>query len=252
MREKAAIKERKALIQFKEVIGSVQEDLLLLGYDIQSPVWENRDLDNLPNEIWKDIPNHEGYQASNYGRIKSIINQIILKQYFDSGGYLYLVPGNEKKKKVHRLVAFAFYGKNKKKIQVNHKKGWKWHNALPNIEWSTPRDNQIHSYETGLKPKFFGSQNVNSISVNQYDLSGKFIKRWESIKMAERELGIDDAPIAKCCKLDVNYSQAYGFIWRFAHLTPDGDLPKGEIRVKNKPKFEKRRATTIKNKALNK
>ena len=37
-------------------------------------------IDDLPNEIWKDIPEYKGfYQVSNFGRVKS------LKRFFKAG-----------------------------------------------------------------------------------------------------------------------------------------------------------------------
>ena len=36
-------------------------------------IYKNLQIESLPNEIWKDIPDYEGlYQASNLGRIKSL------------------------------------------------------------------------------------------------------------------------------------------------------------------------------------
>ena len=34
-------------------------------------IYQNLSLEDLPNEVWKDIPNYEGlYQVSNLGRVK--------------------------------------------------------------------------------------------------------------------------------------------------------------------------------------
>ena len=51
---------------------------------------------NYKKEIWKDIPNHEGYQVSNFGRIKSMeridalgrkVEEKILKPLITRNGY---------------------------------------------------------------------------------------------------------------------------------------------------------------------
>lgn len=77
-------------------------------------------------EIWKDIPNYEGlYQASNYGKIKSLERTImrkngkpyfqkehIMKQYLRKDGYLYVVlskNGISKCKNVHKIIAKHFW-----------------------------------------------------------------------------------------------------------------------------------------------
>lgn len=52
-----------------------------------------------------------------------------------------------------------------------------------------------------------------SIQVDQYGKNGEFIKRWESMRNVERELGIDASAIAKCCK--GVYGTSKGFVWRY-------------------------------------
>lgn len=47
----------------------------------------------------------------------------------------------------------------------------------------------------------------------QYDLNGKFIQEWESIKQAERILNLSVGCITRCChKIQ---KTAYNYIWRF-------------------------------------
>lgn len=49
--------------------------------------------------------------------------------------------------------------------------------------------------------------------VNQYDLSGKFIKTWNSAAEIERELGYNNSGISKVCLGQQKTTN--GFIWRF-------------------------------------
>ena len=72
-------------------------------------------------EIWKVVPNYPNYYVSNTGKVKSIYKKsygmkiLILKQYLDRYGYLYVrlsnIDSNNKSKitnlKVHRLVAMC-------------------------------------------------------------------------------------------------------------------------------------------------
>jgi len=116
------------------------------------------------NEIWKDIPNYEGfYKASNKGRIKSLkrviehshsgyqtLKERILKQSINKHGYFEVSLHKNKIAKtneVHRLVALTFYKKTNK--YVNHIDSNRKNNELNNLELVTNRENICH----GLKKR---------------------------------------------------------------------------------------------------
>jgi len=107
-------------------------------------------------EIWKDIKGYEGlYQVSNWGRVKSLRNNIILKPALLNHKGRYPAVGLHKKGKtinprIHRLVAEYFIDNPENKKCVNHKNGWKWCNCVNNLEWATHRENTRHAYEIGL------------------------------------------------------------------------------------------------------
>lgn len=50
-------------------------------------------------------------------------------------------------------------------------------------------------------------------SVNQFDMNGEFIRSWESIVSATKELGIGGNSITTCCK--GGYKSAGGFVWKY-------------------------------------
>jgi hypothetical protein len=89
----------------------------------------------MPTEIWKDIPDWEGYyQASILGDIRSVDRMTasrgakmrVLKQSLQNSGYL--IVGLHKNNRnrvslVHRLVAFAFIPNPECKKYINHKDG---------------------------------------------------------------------------------------------------------------------------------
>ena len=62
------------------------------------------------------------------------------------------LDGTKKTFKVHRLVMMAFSPiENYENLQVNHKDGNKANNHIDNLEWVTPRENQLHAFKLGLK-----------------------------------------------------------------------------------------------------
>lgn len=61
-------------------------------------------------EIWKDVPGYIGlYKVSNYGRVKSVKKQLVLKTSGSGNRYktVALCNGMRKTFRLHRLVAAA-------------------------------------------------------------------------------------------------------------------------------------------------
>ena len=104
-------------------------------------------------ENWKDVPGYEGlYQISDFGNVKSLISNRLLKPSQDKFGYVRFNALKNKKSKtlrIHRLVMEVFNPINSF-MQVNHIDGNKSNNKLDNLEWCTDSDNKKHAYKTGL------------------------------------------------------------------------------------------------------
>lgn len=164
-------------------------------------------------EIWKDIPDYEGYQVSNLGRGKSLFrsgrkNEIILNPLKSSNGYLKFtlsLNGKTKQMLIHRLVAIVFIPNPENKPTVNHKFGNKWDNRASVLEWNTHAENRSHTFK-------FKLDNV-SIPVTQYDLSGIKIKNFDSIVEASEKTGANQDSIRICIK-GGRLKSAGGFIWK--------------------------------------
>ena len=176
------------------------------------------------NEIWKVIPNYENYEASNFGRIRSIdrvvkrdryttrkIKGKILQQFAKNSGYLQVnlsKNGKIETKTVHRLVAITFLENTNNYTDVNHKDENKHNNNVSNLEWCN------YEYNNTYK-NIHLRRNNNNITrrVIQYDLDMNEIKRWNTITDASKEFNTNIANIIKCCKGERNH--CCGFKWRY-------------------------------------
>ena len=107
-------------------------------------------------ELWKPIyikNQLTKYAISTLGCVRNNKTGKILKTILDKYGYEQVClfhDGNRYSLTVHRLVAIAFIPNPENKPEVNHKDGIKYHNEISNLEWSTEKENVIHSYATGL------------------------------------------------------------------------------------------------------
>ena len=111
-------------------------------------------LDNLEGEVWRDSV--EGYQISNFGRLKkiyktteSIRKPTIIHCYLIFSIYK---NGTTRWYSAHRLVAEAFVPNPENKPFVNHLDGNKFNNHVSNLEWVTQSENVQHAYSAGLTP----------------------------------------------------------------------------------------------------
>lgn len=167
-------------------------------------------------EIFKDIKNYKGiYQISNFGRVKSLKRNIILKPSTNKKGYLQVVLYNNASKtvRIHRLVAEAFIPNPNNLPQVNHKDGNKINNFFNNLEWVNNSENQKHAFSLKLQDNR-GNKNPRVRKINQYDLNGNLIKTWNSIYDITNELHINRSCIWRCCI--GRYKKSHNYVWRYA------------------------------------
>lgn len=189
-------------------------------------------------EVWKDIEGYEGlYQISNLGNVKSLDRKVnaknnkkrlikgtFLKLRFNNRNYniVSLYKNNiQEVRFIHRLVAETFIPNPENKPEVNHIDGDKQNNKIDNLEWCTRTENNKHAWKTGLNKvsdnqKKAAAQSAKkrfSKKIIQYDLKGNFIKEWDSMSEAQRQLNIWHESIGKCCKGEIKTSGKY--IWRY-------------------------------------
>ena len=175
-------------------------------------IWEYAFIENLPNEIWKEIKKLPTYHASNKGRIKHVIsnNNERLLCGTNHGGYL-VVDINNKNRKIHNLVCRTF---KKKKPNINyvanHLDGNPLNNDINNLVWATRSENSKHAHEMGLIDK---SRMYRSVT--KFDLNGKFLAEYISITSASDLNDITHTLISAACR-EISKT-AGGFKWKYTN-----------------------------------
>lgn len=129
----------------------------------------------------------------------------ILRPGKDKDGYLQVQlckNGIHKMMKIHRLVALHFLPNPKNFKQVNHKNEIKTCNEFWNLEWcdNLYNNNYGHKNDWNKKP------------VIQLDLSGNYIREFDSIIEAARSINKSHSHISQCVVGKRN--MAYGYRWK--------------------------------------
>lgn len=120
--------------------------------DNEDSMEENTKKSDNTEEIWAVIPELEDrYLVSNFGNVKNIKRNKLLKPGIGAGGYLRvdLMVNKEKHKnfRVHTLVAMAFLGfkQYNGELTVDHIDWNKTNNHVDNLQLITLRDNSVRN-----------------------------------------------------------------------------------------------------------
>jgi hypothetical protein len=167
-------------------------------------------------EIWRDIPNYEGYyQASTYGNVRNIKTGIILKPYINKkNGYAYInlsKNGLSKTIRMHRIIALTFVKNKLNKPCINHKDGNKENNCVSNLEWCTQKENVNHAIKV-LKRNYANGINIMH-EKNQKKVIRSDGKIYNSIKEAKQDIGNINAHIVEVCQGKLKTTCGYG--WQY-------------------------------------
>ena len=95
-------------------------------------------------EVWKSIPGHKHYEASNLGNIRSVGSRQggrILKKYLAKRGYEQVSLGRERKLYVHQIILLAFIGPRPEGMEARHLDGNRANNGLNNLKYGTRAEN---------------------------------------------------------------------------------------------------------------
>lgn len=181
--------------------------------------WEFINNDNLENEEWREfdinkilnqeITSDKKYYVSDLGRFKNSYGTIMENYKINENGYIRVYIYN-KTFALHRLIALTFLENPCNKETVNHKDGNKLNNKVDNLEFATNQEQQIHKHSIGLGNNF-------TRKVKQYDLNWIFIKEYDSIVLAAKEMNVSKGTISGV--LIKHRKTAAGFIWRYSDDT---------------------------------
>lgn len=194
-------------------------------------IYKNISLEDLPNEEWKYIPNCDNlYMVSSMGRIKALASvrkfgnttrkhrERIIKQFPNWQGYLqcHISDLSQRKIKIssHKTVCDTFLPNPNNYPCVNHKNEIKWDNRVENLEHCSYSYNLTYGSREGLR----------DVSVLQYDLDGKYIRQYKSVKDAAKLLGIKRTGISNV--LNGWSKTAGGYIWRLNNGNAPDEIEK--------------------------
>ena len=139
-------------------------------------------------EIYKPIKNFETkYNISNFGNIKSLLSNKILKQKTCPTGYLSIgLLG--KHYYIHKLVIDTFLNEDKKDV-VDHIDGNKKNNNLNNLQYATFSENTINAYNN--------NENMKKLltKVNKYDINNNLIKIYNSMAECKKDNNISNSSV---------------------------------------------------------
>lgn len=141
-------------------------------------------------EIWKDVKGFESlYMVSNLGRVKNVPHYVTRKYYRPSTG---------------DNIEDKLYIKDENKLN----------NCVDNLEWCTYQHNNVWKNRLAKSLETFNANPKNRRKVYQYTKDGAFIKEYESVKEATKEMGLKHS---SGIYLSCNHNNCYarGFKWSF-------------------------------------
>lgn len=218
--------------------------------------FQNKSIKDIRNEAWKDIPGFEGiYQASSYGRIRSLdrtIQHARLGQQFVGGRILsqsiaensniktgdpmidlrvsLSMDGVQHYFNTRRLIYMTFINKKinyqRDGMYVINKDGDGYNNKVSNLQLVTKSEKQKRVFTRNRQDSYLKIADrskwpktyggyTRRKPIKQYTHRGKLIAKYESVSEASRRTGIGEKEIIQVAK--GIYSQWNGYKWRYVN-----------------------------------
>lgn len=150
--------------------------------------------------FWKTIPQYPDYEVSSCGLVRKIRNTrygkpFVLSARPDRAGYQQVAiweaghhsGGRGIPRPVHRLVAFAHIGPPPSdRHVVAHLDGVASNNAVENLRWVTPEENEAHKEAHGTK--LLGERHHQAILVEAdvLEIRRLWVDGWTALQLGDR------------------------------------------------------------------
>lgn len=187
----------------------------IYGYDNTYIVHTNGVVESLDRYVEKKHRNGKIYKCFTKGHI--------LKHHINNKGYhmVHLSKNSVSKNYlVSRLVAQVFIPNPNNLPEVDHIDEDKNNNNVSNLRWCTRQFNNTHGIQSRE-----GRERTSEFrmrKVGMYDKQGTLLKTYKGIRIAERETGINNRNIVRCCKDNLEQKghvkdnhTCGGYIWRY-------------------------------------
>ena len=194
------------------------------------------------SETFLSVPGYEGlYEVSNKGNVKSLRSGKLLKQSSNKG-YKHVSLTKEGKSTcfgVHRIVAITFIPNPENLPEVNHKDETHDNNCVENLEWCTKSYNRNYGTYKERMSKSVKEAGTHNKSVSAYDKKTlRFVKSYDSISEAEKELGLSRGAIGQA--LSGRIKTSAGFVWKYNRHFTMADLENTSSTIDLTPSPETR------------
>lgn len=148
---------------------------------------------------WLSIPGFERvYEVSDDGCVRNATTGVLLNPYW-RGGYRAVTlrrPGVRKCRAIHQLVLEAFSGPRPKGFQGAHLDGDRDNNAVANLRWVTPRENEAH--KRGHNRDARGEKSTQSKLTNeQAEIVREIVAAGISQEKVARLIGLSHTNVSK-------------------------------------------------------